>query len=106
MEYLYDIIVVFTSFSALYISSLLSCVHRLKLTMEKIGKLTFSRADLIGSGKYGSVFRGTYLNAVDVAIKRLDKSHTKIDSTLYLKAHEHQNIIQYFCVNNKDVEFR
>ena len=92
--------------SALYISSLLSCVHRLELTMEKIGKLTLNRADLIGSEKYGYVFRGTYLNAVNVAIQRLDKSQTKIDSTLYLKANEHQNIIQYFCVNNKDVEFR
>jgi hypothetical protein len=74
--------------------------------MERIGKLTFNRADLIGSGKYGSVFRGTYKDAVNVAIKRLDKRNTKIDSTLYIKAHEHQNIIQYISICNKDVEFR
>lgn len=74
--------------------------------MEKIGKLSFNRAQLLGAGKFGKIFVGKYKNSLDVAIKRVDKSETEIDCAVYVKANGHPNIIQYYGINNKDVEFR
>ena len=75
--------------------------------MEKVGKLRFNRGDLItANGRYGSVFRGTFRNVVPVAIKHLEKRNARIDCDLYVKAIGHPNVINYFCINNKDVEFR
>ena len=39
-----------------------------------MGKLTFSRDDLLGKGGYGTVFRGKLERTIDdLAIKRIEK---------------------------------
>ena len=73
--------------------------------MEKIGELTFFRSDLIGSGRFGWVFRGKLTDAVDVAVKRIEKRLVHVESKDYLMAHKHPNIIRYFATKHKDVEF-
>ena len=45
--------------------------------IEKVGPLSFCRSDLIGYGKFGTVFKGQYKNAVNLAVKRFEKKNTK-----------------------------
>jgi hypothetical protein len=74
--------------------------------MERIGKLSFRRADSIGLGKqHCEVFHGKFENTLAVAIKRMQKKRTKVDSTFYLNTNGHPNIIQYFCTEDDDIEF-
>ena len=73
--------------------------------MEKIGKLSFSRGDFIGRGRYGTVFRGKLEGSLNVAIKRLEKRFTQVESHSLLKADGHPNIIRYFSTEESDIEF-
>ena len=73
--------------------------------LEKIGKLSFCRADLVGKGRYSWVFRGKYDNMVEVAVKRLEKRESQVESHLFRKADGHHNIIRYFCTKENDIEF-
>ena len=74
--------------------------------IEKVGPLSFCRSDLIGYGKFGTVFKGQYKNAVNLAVKRFEKKNTRIDSSLYLQVCNHQNVIHYYCTKeNCDIEF-
>ena len=74
--------------------------------MEKIGKLSFNRAQLLGAGRLGKIFVGKFKNSLEVAIKRVEKGETEVDFTLYMKVNGHPNIIQYYGDSSKDVEFR
>ena len=74
--------------------------------MEKIGKLTFNRTDILGSGKYGTVLRGKFKDLFPVAVKRVEKINTVVDAPLYRKAQDHPNIIQFYYFKDKDVKFR
>ena len=74
--------------------------------MERIGKLNFSRLDLIGKGRYGWVFKGKYNKGmIDVAVKRVEKRESQVESLLLSKADSHPNIVRYFCTKENDVEF-
>lgn len=75
------------------------------MSVEKIGKTTFDREEKLGKGRFGCVFRGSYGKHREVAIKRIDKSLSQVDSASYRKAEGHSNIIRFFCSYNKDVEF-
>ena len=83
----------------------MSAALRPGMEVERIGKLSFRRADCIGSGRYGKVFHGKYSNAVSVAIKRIEKERTRLLSNYYLRANGHPNIVQYFATKDKDYEF-
>jgi len=69
---------------------------------EEIDKITFRRSDRLGTGKFGWVFCGKYEHVVTVAIKRMEKQLTKLDSRLYNIANGHPNIIHYFYSNEDD----
>ena len=74
--------------------------------MEIFGSLTLRKVDHIGSGQFGKVFRGKYEKAVTVAIKRMEKMRTKVDSRLYKLANNHPNVIHYYDTNkDQDFEF-
>jgi len=74
--------------------------------MESFGSLTLRKVDHIGSGQFGKVFRGKYEKAVTVAIKRMEKKKTKVDSRLYKLANDHPNVIQHYYTNkDEDFEF-
>ena len=73
--------------------------------MEKIGKLSFSRSDFLGKGRYGSVFYGKLEGTLDVAVKRVEKRFTQVESKSLLKADGHPNIARYFCTKENDPEF-
>lgn len=73
--------------------------------MEKIGSLAFCRSSLIGEGRYGSIFHGTYETMKHVAVKRVSNRKTKVDSHVFLNVEGHPNIIRYFCTDSSDVEF-
>lgn len=71
----------------------------------KIGKLCFFRENQIGVGKYSSVYKGTFENKKTVAIKRLLKHQSRVDSHLLMNAEGHPNILQYKCIEEEDIEF-
>ena len=72
--------------------------------MEKIGKLNINRSHVLGKGRFGRVFFGNYLGK-DVAIKRAEKESTQVDTTIFLNAQGHPNIIHhYYIKENKDPE--
>ncbi len=70
--------------------------------VECIGKVTFCKDDLIGEGKYGSVFKGKYESVPEVAVKRVKKGNTKLDPKSFPRvAHAdptllNTNIIKFF----------
>ena len=68
----------------------------------EIDKLRFSRSDRLGTGKFGCVFRGKFANVVTVAIKRMKKQLTELDSIIYNIVSHHSNIINYYYTNEDD----
>jgi len=84
-------------------------VNKLVMTgmhKENFGRLSFMKVNYIGSGQFGKVFRGKYEKAVTVAIKRMEKKKTKVDSRLYKLANDHPNVIQHYYTNkDEDFEF-
>ena len=71
----------------------------------QIGKLSFNREDVLGKGSFGTVFRGTFQNATDVAIKRIIKLEVnKFETDIMPTIDHHPNIIHYYCVE-EDVDF-
>lgn len=76
--------------------------------LETIGQLSFSRVDCLGSGRFGKVFTGKLTSddgVIDVAIKRMKKEKTRLESILLLKANGHPNVINYYVTDESDVEF-
>lgn len=73
--------------------------------MEKIGKVSFSRSDFLGRGRFGSVFRGKLNNTLDIAVKRVEKRLVHIEADTFFRADGHANIIRHYCTKDKDVEF-
>jgi len=73
--------------------------------LENVGELSFSRADCLGSGRFGKVFTGKLNNDMKVAIKRMEKEKTQVDSILLLKARSHPNIIDFYVTDESDIEF-
>ena len=45
--------------------------------IKRIGQLSFSRNEVLGSGSFGTVYQGKFRDVIDVAIKRIimEKSH-------------------------------
>ena len=42
---------------------------------------------------------------VDVAVKRLDKYDSQVESDILWKASGHPNVIRYYCLKDNDIEF-
>jgi hypothetical protein len=77
------------------------------MSVEKIGKVTFSRCDRLGKGRFGCVFKGKYgKSLIDVAIKKIVKGETLMDSSQYIKVDGHPNLIKCFCLKKTDNEFK
>ena len=68
--------------------------------IRTIGRLKFCKCGepncILGIGTYGIVFRGRFEDAIDVAVKRVDKFLTKIQVDVLRKADSHQNILRYY----------
>ena len=77
------------------------------MKMEKVGlgQLSICRAKCLGSGQFGKVFPGRFKEAVDVAVKRMEKELVQVDLTLLFKTNGHPNIVNYFDNDDTDPEF-
>jgi len=61
----------------------------------------------LGKGQFGCVFKGKYgKDLIDVAVKRLVKDETMVDSSPYCKAEGHANISKFLCLKKRDIEFK
>jgi hypothetical protein len=73
--------------------------------VKRIGKLSFSISDVLKRGRYGKLFLGKYEESKAVAIKRLDKSETKVDIKSYFDVWAHTNITYFVCLEKEHPEF-
>lgn len=70
-----------------------------------IGKLSFNRNDVIGSGSFGHVFKGKFESAIDVAIKRIVKLDvSQFEKDVMPTIENHPNVIRFYCVE-QDYDF-
>ena len=71
--------------------------------MQQIGKLRFSRKDVIGTGRFGTVYKGEYEDVgPNVAVKRvlkLNESQFEVDILSRVK---HANILKYYGQEEND----
>ena len=72
-------------------------------TAVQVGKLSFNCEDVLGKGSFGTVFRGTFQNATEVAIKRIIKLEVnKFETDIMTTIDHHSNIIHYYSVEEDD----
>ena len=69
-----------------------------------IGKFRFCRKDSLGSGQFGSVFRGTYDNQFKVAVRRIRSVDFLVELDVLCRAQSHSNITLDYGYDS-DVEF-
>ncbi len=76
--------------------------------MLSVGKLTYSRENVIGRGAFGTVFQGLFEGIIPVAVKRIQKSCTSDDELfvtreidLMLKV-DHPSILRILCYEQND----
>ena len=75
-------------------------------TREPIGLLSVSKSEVLGIGcNATAVFKGHFMSAIDVAIKRVKKSFIRVESNQLLKAALHPNIIRYYATEDDHIEF-
>ena len=74
-------------------------------TREPIGLLSVSKSEVLGIGCNATVFKGHFMSAIDVAIKRVKKSFIRVESNQLLKAALHPNIIRYYATEDDHIEF-
>ena len=72
---------------------------------EVVGKISFNRSEVLGRGRFSKCFRGMYEGLVDVAVKRFEKSETKIDFEVLRKTDRHPNVARFYGAEDTDVEF-
>lgn len=71
--------------------------------VKRIGLLSYSRKDRLGTGSFGSVFKGKYedpgkSDLIDVAIKRIESLDVnEIERVIMEKLEPHPNVLQYYC---------
>ena len=69
-------------------------------------KLHYCRRDSVfcPSGRFGSIFKGTFEGTVDVSIRRILKTDFTVELNVLRKTQSHPNILRYYC-SEEDVEF-
>lgn len=74
---------------------------------QKVGSITFDPNHVIGTGSSSTVYKGTF-GFREVAVKKVDKSHTKLIATeikLLQRSDQHPNIIRYFVSEEDDQHY-
>lgn len=80
----------------------------LKDSVKTIGRLSFNRSHLLGSGSFANVYRGTFKESeetpeINVAIKRIEKTNFKETEKLVLENIEyHPNVLHYYCTEEDE----
>ena len=74
---------------------------------ENIDELSIFRSERLGTGRFGTVFPGKIKNVTEeIAFKRMEKKKVRVVSSLYIKANECLNIVNYYGTHeSKDDEF-
>ena len=70
----------------------------------RIGNIRFFRKDYLGSGQFGSVFRGTYDKTTVVAVRRIRSFEFLVEHDVLRRAQTHPNITMDYG-SDSDVEF-
>ena len=80
-------------------------------------ELKLNENDKLGSGGYGTVFRGKFVlpknrkylfrlfgggNKIEVAVKRIDKERVKLEDEILAKVSgNHRNVLHFYCAKEK-----
>jgi serine/threonine-protein kinase/endoribonuclease IRE1 len=72
--------------------------------IKKVGQLSFSRNDVMGSGSFGTVYKGKFMGTIDVAIKRIlrEKVTSQVETVVMTQIKSHPNVLRYFCVEEDE----
>ena len=76
--------------------------------MLSVGKLSYSRENIIGQGAFGTVFEGFLEDTKPVAVKRIQKSCTSSDEPFVTREIDimltaaHPNILRILCFEMND----
>jgi len=72
--------------------------------IKKVGQLSFSRNDVLGSGSFGTVYKGKFKGTIDVAIKRIlrEKVTSDVETVVMAEIQSHPNVLRYYCVEEDD----
>ena len=80
-----------------------------KGSIKTIGKLSFCTCGkpncLLGKGGFGDVYRGKFDGQVEVAVKRVDKFRTKVETDILRKADCHPNILRFYITEEKNQRY-
>ena len=64
--------------------------------LETIGHLTFYQNVMLGSNRFGTIFRGTFQKTLEVAITRIEKKEFLVDVEILGRVQNHQNILRFY----------
>ena len=70
--------------------------------LETIGHLTFYQNVMLGSNRFGTIFRGTFQKTLEVAITRIEKKEFLVDVENLGRVQNHRNIHFYGIEENVD----
>ena len=70
--------------------------------MQEIGKLRYNRGNVIGRGRYGTVYNAEYDDYKDVAVKRVLKLSASQFEVEILRLVKHKNILLFHGKEEND----
>ena len=64
--------------------------------MKAIGKVCFDRNQVLKVGLCGTIFKGKFEDAVDVAVQRVENVKFFVDLSILWKSQNHSNVVRYY----------
>lgn len=64
--------------------------------MKAIGKVCFDCNQVLKVGLCGTIFKGKFEDAVDVAVQRVENVKFFVDLSILWKSQNHSNVVRYY----------
>ena len=67
----------------------------------QIGSLKVYQDKPLGSGQFGSTFKGVFQKMIQVVVSLVNKDEFQVNVDILSKAQNHPNILRFFCSEDK-----